>query len=300
MKPTLVILAAGMGSRYGGLKQLDRLGPSGETILEYSIFDAIRAGFNKVVFIIRPDFEKEFRQQIGDIVARNVEVGYVFQTLDKLPEGWTPPAGRTKPWGTGHALLTSAPEVSAPFAILNADDYYGKEAFEVMAGFLSDVDPATPSYAMVGYQLANTLSEFGSVSRGVCEVDENGFLTKVVERTAISRTDNQIAFEEQGQRTVLADDTLVSMNFWGFTPGVFSLANGFFEQFLKEKGSQLSSEFYIPTLVTQALQTPGASLKVLRSEASWFGITYQEDKAMAVARFEELCRQGIYPDRLWT
>ncbi len=300
MKPTLVILAAGMGSRYGGLKQLDGLGPSGETILEYSIFDAIRAGFNKVVFIIRPDFAAEFKRQIGEVVARYVEVGYVFQTIDRLPAGWAPPEGRTKPWGTGHALLTAAPEVHAPFAILNADDYYGKEAFEVMATFLTEVDPATPSYAMVGYQLANTLSEFGSVSRGICEVDAHGYLTKVVERTAISRIGGEIGFDEQGQRTLLSDDTLVSMNFWGFTPGVFPLANGFFEQFLKEKGSQPGSEFYIPTLVTQALQTAGASLKVLRSEASWFGITYQEDKAMAVAKFAELCEKGIYPVQLWT
>ncbi len=300
MKPTLVILAAGMGSRYGGLKQLDRLGPAGETILEYSIFDAIRAGFGKVVFIIRPDFEEAFREQIGQKVADRVEVAYVFQTLDKLPDGHQVPEGREKPWGTGHALLVCQSEVQTPFAILNADDYYGKEAFEVMADFLRAQSVENPHYAMVGYRLANTLSEHGTVSRGICELDDQDYLLEVVERTAIARDDTgQIFFEEGGTKFPLAEDVPVSMNFWGFTPRIFAQGNVAFEAFLEAKGQELKSEFYIPTLVSEVLHRGEGNLRVLQSAAQWFGITYREDKEMAQAQFAQLASQGSYPLALW-
>ncbi|MDP5170948.1 MAG: NTP transferase domain-containing protein [Bacteroidia bacterium] len=299
MKPTLVILAAGMGSRYGGLKQLDQLGTGGETILEYSIYDAIRAGFGKVVFIIRPDFEEDFRKQIGDVVARHIEVGYVFQTIDKLPEGFEAPEGRTKPWGTGHALLVAQPEVSTPFAILNADDYYGKEAFGVMAEFLAGLTPTDDKYALVGYQLSKTLSDHGTVSRGICQTDERGYLIEVVERTSIARKDGRIYYEEDGQRHPLKENDLASMNFWGFTPRIFDQGNEFFREFLTKRGAEPKSEFYIPSMVTRALEEKKATLQVLSSDSQWFGVTYREDKESAVEKFIELNAQGIYPSHLW-
>lgn len=299
MKPTLVILAAGMGSRYGGLKQLDKLGPSGETILEYSIYDAIQAGFDKVVFIIRPDFAEEFKAQIGDPVSRFVEVGYVYQTMDKLPEGFQPPADRTKPWGTGHALLVSEPEVDAPFAILNADDFYGREAFVTLASFLEQLNPEDSTYAMVGYRLENTLSDHGTVSRGECEVDDSSYLIRVTERTAIARTDDGIFYEDEGQKVELAPQTPVSMNFWGFTPKLFEQGTEFFREFLTSRGSEMKSEFYIPTMVTRGLEEQSLTLKVLDSDAKWFGVTYREDKELAVSRFAELVEQGVYPENLW-
>lgn len=299
MKPTLVILAAGMGSRYGGLKQLDRLGPSGETILEYSIYDAIRAGFGKVVFIIRPDFEADFKAQIGEVVSQHIEVGYVYQTMDKLPEGFSAPEGRTKPWGTGHALLVSQPEVHTPFAILNADDFYGKEAFETIAGYLSTLSNDDSSYAMVGYRLGNTLSDHGTVSRGECSLDDDSFLIEVNERTAIARTAEGIFYEEEGKKVALAPDTLVSMNFWGFTPKFFEQGGDFFDEFLKARGQEMKSEFYIPTLVTRGLEENLLTMKVLDSDANWFGVTYREDKDSAVEEFKKLCEEGVYPENLW-
>lgn len=299
MKPTLVILAAGMGSRYGGLKQLDRLGPSGETILEYSIYDAIRAGFGKVVFIIRPDFEEDFKKQIGDVVARHIEVGYVYQTLDKLPKGYSVPDGRTKPWGTGHALMVSEPEVHTPFAILNADDFYGKEAFETIAGYLSGLSNEDSAYAMVGYRLGNTLSDHGTVSRGECSLDEENYLIEVNERTAIARTEEGIFYEEEGNKVQLAPETLVSMNFWGFTPKFYQQGGAFFDEFLTSRGHEMKSEFYIPTLVTRGLEEKLLTMKVLDSDARWFGVTYREDKDLAIAEFRNLCDQGVYPESLW-
>lgn len=299
MKPTLVILAAGMGSRYGGLKQLDQLGPNGETILEYSIYDAIQAGFSKVVFIIRPDFADEFKARIGDPVAAHIEVGYVYQTLDKLPAGFAPPADRQKPWGTGHALLVAEPEVHTPFAILNADDYYGQPAFRTISDFLQQQAADSTEYALVGYRLAHTLSDHGTVSRGICEVDADDYLQVVTERTAIARENGQIYYEENGQKHPLNDQDLASMNFWGFTPQIFAQGKAYFEQFLRARGQELKSEFYIPTLVTQALEAGQAKLKVLDADSQWFGVTYQEDKGNAVAQFAALHEQGAYPAKLW-
>lgn len=300
MKPTLVILAAGMGSRYGGLKQLDQLGPSGETILEYSIYDAIQAGFGKVVFIIRPDFAEEFKQRIGTPVSKYIDVGYVYQTIDALPTGFLPPADRVKPWGTGHALLVSEPEVRTPFAILNADDFYGRDAFVTIAEFLSTVDNEDTAYAMVGYRLENTLSEHGTVSRGECEVDQDNFLIKVTERTAIARRESGIFYEEQGQQIELPPQTPVSMNFWGFTPRLFEQGTAFFREFLQERGEEMKSEFYIPSVVTRGLEDKALTLKVLDSDAQWFGVTYREDKDLAVYKFAELVKEGVYPETLWT
>ena len=296
MKPTLLVLAAGMGSRYGGLKQLDNVGPNGETIMDYSIQDAIRAGFGKVVFVIRHSFENEFRQIFTpERFGNKIQMEYVFQELDKLPEGFTVPEGREKPWGTNHAILMAKDAIHEPFAIINADDFYGRNAFEVMGAHLQTLGDAQGRYCMVGYRLENTLSENGSVSRGVCNIDAAGNLVSMTERTAISRTPNGIEYKDSdGSMHPLPADAIVSMNLFGFTPDYFAKSEKLFVEFLKKSGHELKSEYYIPFAVNTFINEGSATMQVLQTTARWFGVTYKEDRPMVVQRLKELHEQGIY------
>ena len=296
MKPTLLVLAAGMGSRYGGLKQMDGVGPNGEAILDYSVTDAIRAGFGKVVFVIRHSFADDFKRVFNKEHFHNqIEVEYVYQELDKLPAGFTVPEGREKPWGTNHAILMAKEVIHEPFAIINADDFYGGDAFKVIADFLCQQEHTQGNYCMVGYRLENTLSENGSVSRGVCEIDEQGLLVGMTERTAISRTDNGIEYKDtDGSLHPLTPDTTVSMNLFGFTPDYFGESEKLFVTFLQEKGQEMKSEYYIPYAVNTFIANGYAKMNVLKTTAQWFGVTYKEDRPSVVARLKALHDQGIY------
>lgn len=300
-KPTLLILAAGMGSRYGGLKQLDGLGPNGETIMDYSVYDAVRAGFGKIVFVIRKDFEQDFRDKILSKYEGHVPVEVVFQGLDKLPEGYVCPEGRTKPWGTNHAVMMGADVIDEPFAVINADDFYGRHAFEVMAHDLMRERTAPGDYSMVGFRVGNTMTENGSVSRGVCSTDDNGLLTSVVERTAISYDDDRrVTFtDENGELQVLDPSTPVSMNFWGFTPDYFEFSKREFVSFLDKNASAPKSEFYIPTCVDTLINSGEASVKVLDTDSQWFGVTYAADRDGVVAKLASLHDSGHYPAKLF-
>ena len=295
MKPTLLVLAAGMGSRYGGLKQMDGVGPNGEAILDYSVKDAIRAGFGKVVFVIRHSFDNEFRQVFNSQRWNNmIEVFYVYQELQNLPDGFKVPEGREKPWGTNHAVLMAKEVINEPFAIINADDFYGADAFLVMANHLRTLEGSVGRYCMVGYRLENTLSENGSVSRGVCRVNDNGLLIGMDERTSIARVGDKIAYtDDQGQHPLPADAT-VSMNLFGFTPDYFAKSEQLFLKFLAEKGSELKSEYYIPYAVNTFIADCTASMTVLKTTAQWFGVTYKEDRPGVVARLKQLHDQGVY------
>ena len=300
MKPTLFILAAGMGSRYGGLKQLDGLGPNGETIMDYSVFDAMRAGFGKVVFVIRKDFEDDFRRVVLSKYADHVPCEVCFQGIDNLPEGFTRNPERTKPWGTNHAILMAKDLIHEPFMVINADDFYGKESFEVMAKFLLDVNGEQGRYCMAGYRVGNTLSEHGTVSRGVCATDKMGFLTDVVERTAIESKNGHILFpDENGNEVEIPFDTPVSMNMWGFTPEYFEYTEAAFKAFLTEHGQELKTEFYIPTLVNDLIKAGKATCQVLDTPAKWFGVTYADDRQMVVDKIQALVDAGVYPNKLF-
>ena len=299
MKPTLFILAAGMGSRYGGLKQLDTLGPNGETIMDYSVYDAIRAGFGKIVFVIRKDFEEDFRRIVLSKYQNHIPVDVCFQSVDKLPEGFTCPAGRTKPWGTNHAVLMGKDIIHEPFAVINADDFYGRNSFEVLASELISMENKKNSYCMVGYYVGNTLSESGTVSRGVCSKDSSGYLTTVVEHTSIKRTERVITNTENGVETALGEDTLVSMNMWGFTPDYFEYSENYFVDFLKEKLHTDKAEFYIPTVVNNLINQGIAKVKVLDTTSKWFGVTYAEDRTTVVDKLNTLIQQGEYPTPLF-
>lgn len=298
MKPTLVILAAGMGSRYGGLKQLDELGPNGEAIIDYSLYDAIRAGFGKVVFIIRTDFAEEFKARFEPRLKGRIQTEYVYQSLNKIPAGFNLNPEREKPWGTAHAVMMASGVVNEPMAVINADDFYGRESYQVMADFLvSSDDPS--EYSMIGYRVANTLSPFGTVSRGVCMTDEKGYLTSVVERTKIQRDPDGIYYYEPEGRFPLAENTPVSMNFWGLKPNVFDYLNDGFSRFLKESGQELKSEYFIPLLINENILSGKIATKVLACDAPWFGVTYREDKPDAQAQILSLIESGIYPPKLW-
>lgn len=301
MKPTLFVLAAGMGSRYGGLKQLDGLGPHGETIMDYSIYDAIHAGFGKVVFVIRKDFEDDFRSKILSKYEGHIPVEVVFQSTQDLPEGFTCPAGRTKPWGTNHALLMGRNVIKEPFAIINSDDYYGRNSFEVMAQELSSLPEGSKhNYSMLGFKVGNTMSESGSVSRGVCETAD-GYLTGIVERTSIAYDENHNIFfdDEQGHSVQLAPDTPVSMNFWGFTPDYFDYSEQAFVEFLKAHINEPKSEFFIPTVVNRLISEKKARVKVLKTDSKWFGVTYSADRQGVVDKFAALHDSGFYPDSMF-
>lgn len=302
MKPTLFVLAAGMGSRYGGLKQLDGVGPQGQTIMDYSIYDALRAGFGKVVFVIRHDFEDAFREKVLSKYQGHVPVEVVFQSVDALPEGFTVPEDRTKPWGTNHAILMGEGAIREPFAVINADDSYGRDAFAVMAGYLSKLpEDAKGRYCMVAFRLGNTMTENGSVSRGVCTVDASGKLADVVERTSISYTaDGGIEYtEKDGSKGSLEADVPVSMNLWGFTPDYFALSDREFVRFLNKYIDTPKSEFFIPSVVDKLVKNGEATVDVLHTTSRWFGVTYPEDRADVVAKLAALHAAGEYPDRLF-
>ena len=300
-KPTLLILAAGMGSRYGGLKQLDPMGPNGETVLDYSVFDALRAGFGKVVFVIRRDFEEEFKTKVGSRFDQHIPVEYAFQSLTDLPEGFTVPEGRVKPWGTTHAVLAAEEQVKEPFAMINADDFYGHDAFAKLAANLPTLRPTEgrKHYSIVGFQLKNTLSDHGSVARGVCTSDD-GKLTSVTEMTKIVKTPTGARNEEDPDNHIeLSGHELVSMNFWGFTPDVFPQLREAFVNFLKKEGTSLKSECYVPKEVDLFIKQGTADVEVLETTSSWFGVTYPEDKAVVVASIKKLTDAGEYPAPLW-
>ncbi len=299
MKPTLFVLAAGMGSRYGGLKQIDGLGPNGETIMDYSVFDALRAGFGKIVFVIRKDFADDFKRVVLAKYEGKVPCEICFQAIENVPEGYTYNPERTKPWGTNHAVLMGKDLIKEPFAVINADDFYGKESFEVLAKFLNEVAGKQNQYCMVGYRVCNTLSEHGSVSRGVCETDAAGNLTNVVERTSIERKENGIFYTVDGVDYALPENTPVSMNMWGFTPEYFGYVEEAFKTFLKERGQELKSEFYIPTLVNDLIVAGKATCRVLDTTAKWFGVTYAEDRQMVVDKIAALTEAGVYPNPLF-
>jgi len=301
MKPTLLVLAAGMGSRYGSLKQIDPVGPSGETIIDYSIYDAARAGFGKVVFIIRKSFEQDFKDIFISKLQPFIPVEYVFQELDNVPAGISFSSERTKPWGTAHAILMAKDIIHEPFAAINGDDFYGADAFKTMADFLNSLtaDQQT-QYSLVGYQVGNTMSENGTVSRGVCQEDVNQNLVTVTERTNIQYVDGGIAYQEADGISVFLDpETLVSMNFWGFTPEYFKQTESMFIDFVKTNSDNLKAEFYIPSAIDKLINSSKANVKVLRSSAKWFGVTYKEDKPVVIEKLAQLIKAGVYPAQLW-
>ena len=301
VKPTLLVLAAGMGSRYGSLKQMDGVGPNREAIIDYSIYDAIRAGFGKVVFVIRESFGEEFREVFSpERFGGKVEVEYVYQELTNLPEGFTVPEGREKPWGTNHALMMAAPVIREPFAVINADDFYGADAYRVIGDYLSKLGASKNDYCMVAYELSKTLSENGTVSRGVCTVSADGMLESMVERTQIERiADGRIVFHDGGADEELAENTPVSMNLFGFTPDYFAHAEAYFRTFLQERGQELKSECYMPSVVNKLIHEGTATLHVLHSSSKWFGVTYKADREPLVKRIQELIASGAYPENLW-
>lgn len=303
MKPTLFLLAAGMGSRYGGLKQLDGLGPNGETIMDYSIYDAIQAGFGKLVFVIRKDFEQNFRDKIISKYEGHIPCELVFQSLEDLPEGFSCPSDRTKPWGTNHALMMGESVINEPFAVINCDDFYGRDSFNVMCKFLSELpDGSKNVYSMVGFRVGNTLSDSGTVSRGVCGTSDEQLLTSVVERTKIQRMDGNVKYIDEKERwTSIPDTTPVSMNFWGFTPDYFKFSTSYFKTFLSDPQNMinLKSEFFIPLLVDCLINNGVATVKVLDTTSKWFGVTYPEDRQSVVDKIQALVDAKVYPKRLF-
>lgn len=298
-RPTLVILAAGMGSRYGGLKQIDAFTPEGDTIIDFSIYDALQAGFGKFVFIIRKSFEKEFKAIFNKKLEGKAEVAYVYQEFDSVPEKYVNP-NRKKPWGTGHALLMAKDVVTENFAIINADDFYGREAFMVMAKSLSEKNKASYDFNMMAYLLKNTVSDHGHVARGECEVDNNGYLVDVTERTHIEKIDGKLMRKDSdGNFIPIDEDAIVSMNFWGFTPKCFEFGGQLFASFLEANKHDPKAEFFIPYVVNEILRSEKASVEVLKSDAQWFGVTYKEDKEIVQAAIRRLKEQGVYPTKLW-
>ncbi|SEP98635.1 Nucleotidyl transferase [Hyunsoonleella jejuensis] len=298
-KPTLVILAAGMGSRYGGLKQMDSFTQEGDTIIDFSLFDALRAGFGKFVFIIRKSFEKEFKAIYNKKLEDKAEVVYVYQELDNVPEQYVNPE-RSKPWGTGHALLMAKDAVNENFAIINGDDFYGREAFQSMATALMATDKDSYNFKTMAYLLKNTVSDYGYVSRGECQLDDNGFLIDVTERTHIEKVDGILMRKnDSGAFIPIDEDTVVSMNFWGFTPKCFEFGGQLFLDFLEQNKENLKAEFYLPTIVNEILKSGEASVEVLKSDAKWFGVTYSEDKEVVKKAIKELKANNVYPKHLW-
>lgn len=304
MKPTLLLLAAGMGSRYGGLKQLDGLGPNGETIMDYSIYDAIQAGFGKIAWVIRKDFEEDFRTKILSKYEGHIPCEIVFQSLDKIPEGYSVPDGRTKPWGTNHAVMMAKDVIKEPFCVINCDDFYNRDCFKVIGKFLSELpEGSNGKYAMVGFRVANTLSDNGTVSRGVCTKDADDLLTSCVERTEIERkTDGKVAFkDEKGEWVSIPDNTPVSMNVWGFTPEYFDYSDKLFKEFLDQPATKANpkAEYLIPWVVDKLIRSGKATCKVLDTTSKWFGVTYSADRPGVVEKIQKLVDENVYPSKLF-
>ena len=298
MKPSLIVLAAGMGSRYGGNKQLDEVGLSGETIIDYSIYDAIRAGFGKIVFIIRRDIEDQIKERFIDKLKGKIEVDYVFQEITNLPEGSKVNSERSKPWGTGHAIMVAKNKIKEPFGVINADDFYGTESFKVLYDFLTS-DEKTTNYCIVGYKMKNTLSNHGSVNRGVCKVNKDGFLVDIVETREIEKLpDGAQAPGADGKMIKFTGDEIVSMNLWGFKQSCFDFLEQEFKSFINEKGMDLKSEFDIPTSVNKFVKTEEITIKILMSNEQWFGVTYKEDKPFVVERIKNMIEKSIYPSKI--
>jgi len=299
-RPELLVMAAGMGSRFGGLKQVERVGPSGETVMDYSVFDAARAGVERAVFVVRKEFEMDFHRQVGAKFAKRMDVAYAFQEIDMLPKGFEAPGGRMKPWGTGHAVLAAKGVVKGPFMVINADDFYGRGAYTALADWLSADAPQAPSgcesYALVAFRMANTLSPFGGVARGVCEVDADGTLVSVKEYTTLEASGDGV---RDGSSDVFTGQEPVSMNFWGFRPSVFGFLEDMFADFLKAGGLDAKSEFYLPSAVDTMISSKLARVRVLDTPERWFGVTYREDKGYVVSRIQELVANGEYPPSLW-
>ncbi len=300
MKPTLLILAAGMGSRYGGLKQLDPVGPNGEVIMDYSVYDAVKAGFGKVVFVIRRDFVDEFKNNIGSKYSGLIDVQYAFQELNDLPDGFSIPEGRVKPWGTSHAILVAKNMINEPFCVINADDFYGREAYMKISERLSNTDPDTTDWSMVGFELKNTLSDFGGVTRGISKTDQNNLLISIQEMFEIVQEgDIATSADIDGNKHELPLDAIASMNFWGFTPVLFKLLGEDFVGFLNEKGSEMKSEFLIPTSVDEYISSGKATMEVLSSSSKWFGVTYSNDKPYVEKSIKAITDNGEYPTPLF-
>ncbi len=300
MKPALLVLAAGMGSRYGGLKQIDPVGEHGETIIDFSVFDAIQAGFENVVFVIRKDIEKDFRETVGKKYERKIDTSYVFQNLDDIPGNFSIPAGRTKPWGTGHAILCASLAIDSPFAVINGDDFYGRDSFNILGDYLCKVNSGSGEYAMAAYILKNTLSEHGHVSRGICALEGESYLKNIVEHTKIEKSGGKIlSIKENGEAFEFSGNEYVSMNMFGFTPWIFEHLRREFHDFLKNNINNVKAEFYIPSVVSYLIRKNLAKVKVLRSNASWLGITYQEDRDYVRKSVKKLINEGVYPKNLW-
>ncbi len=300
MKPTLLILAAGMGTRYGGLKQIDPIGPSGEIIIDYSIYDAVNAGFGKIVFVIRHRFEDEFKEKIGSKFNNLAETVYAYQEVNTCVDGFEVPKDRDKPWGTGHAILVACDLIHEPFAVINADDYYGPGAFKAISQFLTKKDLSSDDYAMVGYTLRDTLSEYGTVSRGVCQCDEQMFLRRIIERKKVEKTSTGARyFEEDGTEHILTGNEVVSRNIWGFQPSIFHHLKVRFGKFLEERSYERNSEMFIPTVVDELIEKEKAKVKVLHANDNCFGVTYRRDAAIASNCVRQLIEQGLYPENLW-
>lgn len=303
-KPVLVIMAAGMGSRYGGLKQIDPIDPDGHIIIDFSMYDAKRAGFEKVVFIIKKENEQDFKQVVGDRMGSIMDISYAYQDLSCIPDGFQVPDGRTKPWGTAHAVLSAADQIDGPFAVINADDYYGVQAFQQIYDFLSThEDDEKMRYTMVGYHLKNTVTENGHVSRGICELNDESYLMSVTERTHIEKRDNGIAYTEDGGKTwtTMPDDTIVSMNMWGFTESILGEIKNGFSEFLEKglKENPMKCEYFLPSVVSRLLAEDKATVEVLSTKDKWYGVTYREDKPVIEQAIREMKEQGIYPNKLW-
>ena len=303
-KPTLVVMAAGIGSRYGGLKQVDPVGPNGEIIVDYSIYDALHAGFGSVVFVIQEDIERVFRERVGKTIERQCETAYVFQRLDDVPEGFEVPAGRQKPWGTAHATLSCRRVVHAPFAVINADDFYGRSSYLTLCDYVKNAQDrdGVYDYCMVGYVLGNTLTDYGHVARGVCTVDEDGFLVDIREHTCIERFGKLVRYTEDGETWIeISAESIVSLNTWGFTPSLLFELEARFPRFLQENGDNLQkAEYFLPNVVGDLAQEGKARIKILPTSERWFGVTYQQDKPRIKQAIRDLIQRGIYPENLWS
>lgn len=300
MKPTLLILAAGLGSRYGGLKQLDQIGPSGETLMDYSVYDAKQAGFGKIVFVIRKNFEEDFKTHIFSKYSGFIDIDYVFQELDMLPEGKTVPEGRVKPWGTGHAVLVAEEKIKEPFAVINADDFYGRDSFKAISSFLNALDEDNKrTFCLLAYKLKNTLSEHGTVSRGLCYLDKNDYLINIEEHTKIyTENDKILSLTKEGKKFDLSGDAPVSMNLMGFTPNAFKYFKYYFNEFIENKFTDLKAELYLPEVVSKIIKSGSGKVRVLPSNEKWFGVTYKEDREVVVNNIMDMVNRGVYPKKL--